>query len=252
MVPIPAGHGIRLSVRRILANYRAPSVLQEAIHLRQVGRGSAIRPGEEGDRRALDSSLSHQYTAPWSEVQASSSQARHSHRRPWSSTRSVARTLLAGVVRRRRSASSGASRSCVPPGSRPAYSGPSARSLSRRRRSATHACCTPLRVAPMPCAGRSSQRRTCRRGHWAAWMRARRQRSPPPPPPGVPALFWAEAHLPKQMFGPPSPGQVRRGQRQGCPCREGVHGNVRAGKGEEGLLNRRGPEGPSLAHVTRG
>ena len=51
MVPIPAEEGRRiwLGVRRILAVYRVPGVLQEAIHLHQVGRGSAIRAGEEGD-----------------------------------------------------------------------------------------------------------------------------------------------------------------------------------------------------------
>ena len=55
MVPISAeeGHWVRLWVRRIFAIYWAPGVVQEAIHLRQVGRGSAIRPGEEGDRRGV-------------------------------------------------------------------------------------------------------------------------------------------------------------------------------------------------------
>ena len=55
MVPISAeeGRGVWLGVRRILAVYQAPGVLQEAIHLHQIGRGSAIRPGEEGDRRGV-------------------------------------------------------------------------------------------------------------------------------------------------------------------------------------------------------
>ena len=55
MVRISAeeGRGVRLGVRRILAVYRAPGVLQEAIHLRQVGGSSAITPGEEGDRRGV-------------------------------------------------------------------------------------------------------------------------------------------------------------------------------------------------------
>ena len=55
MVPIPAeeGRGIRLGVRRILAVYRAPAILQEAIHLCQVIRGSAIWPEEESDRRGV-------------------------------------------------------------------------------------------------------------------------------------------------------------------------------------------------------
>ena len=55
MVPISAEEGrwVRLWVRRIFAIYWAPSVLQEAIHLRQVGHGSAIRPGEEGDRQGV-------------------------------------------------------------------------------------------------------------------------------------------------------------------------------------------------------
>ena len=55
MVPISAeeGRGVRLGVRRILAVYRALGVLQEAIHLRQIGRGGAIRPREEGDQRGV-------------------------------------------------------------------------------------------------------------------------------------------------------------------------------------------------------
>ena len=54
MVPISAeeGRGVRLGDRCILAVYQAPGILQE-IHLRQIGRGSAIRPGEEGDRRGV-------------------------------------------------------------------------------------------------------------------------------------------------------------------------------------------------------
>ena len=55
MVPIPAeeGYGVQLSVRQILAVYRAPGVLQEDIHLYPVGRGCAIRVGEESDRRGV-------------------------------------------------------------------------------------------------------------------------------------------------------------------------------------------------------
>ena len=55
MVSVPAekGRRIRLGVCRILAVYWPPGVLQEAIHFRQVGRGRAIRPREEGDRRGV-------------------------------------------------------------------------------------------------------------------------------------------------------------------------------------------------------
>ena len=55
MVAVPAEEGrrVRLWVRLIFAIYGAPGVLQEAIHLRQVGRGSTIRPREESDRRGV-------------------------------------------------------------------------------------------------------------------------------------------------------------------------------------------------------
>ena len=55
MVPITAdeGRGIRLRVGRILAVCRASGVLQKAIHLHQGGHGTAIRLGEEGDRRGV-------------------------------------------------------------------------------------------------------------------------------------------------------------------------------------------------------
>ena len=183
MVRIPGGEGrgTRLGVRRILAVFigcqafcKRPSMSARLAVAVPSGLERKVTGG------AWDSSFSHLYTAPWSEVQASSNQEHYSRRRPSSSAGSVARTLPASVVRRRRSNSNVASRSCMPSTSRLPYSGPRVRSLPRRRRSVVHACCTLLGIAPTPPVNRSSRRRTFRRGPWAAWMRNRGQVSGPP------------------------------------------------------------------------
>ena len=108
------------------------------------------------------------------------SQSRHSRTRSLSSARSVARTLPASAALRRWREATGATLSGAPPGSKPAYSGPSARSLSRRRRRVVHLCCTARGRTRGPCAGRPSQRKTSRRGPWAAWTRATWQVRGPP------------------------------------------------------------------------
>ena len=109
---------------------------------------------------AQDSSFSHRYTAPWSEDQASSSQARHSRMRSLSSALSVARTFPASAGRRRRSDASEPSRwsdASEASDSKSAYYVPSARSLSGRRWRAVHERCTAHDKVPAPCAGRSSR-----------------------------------------------------------------------------------------------
>ena len=49
LVPLEEGRRIRLGVYDVLAVYSPPGVLQDAIHFRQIGRSSSIRPEEEGD-----------------------------------------------------------------------------------------------------------------------------------------------------------------------------------------------------------
>ena len=185
----PAGHcsqigggrpRVWLGVRRILAIYRVPGVLQDAIHLHQIGRGIAIWLGERGERRGVGLILQQPVHCPLVRGPGLLRPGAPLVEAVFVLCPSVARTLPARAVRRRRSVASGASRWCEPSNSRLAYSGPSVRSLPRLRRSATHACGTARGIAPVPCAGRSSQRRTSRRGPWAAWIRARGQLSGPP------------------------------------------------------------------------
>ena len=118
--------------------------------------------------------------------------------------------------------------------------------MSKRRRRAVHPCRTARGITPGPCAGRSSQRKTSRRGPRAAWMRATGQVRGPP---GVSPLLGAEAHLPEQLVRAPAAGEVQRGQLEGGPGREGVRSDVLADPGEEGLLRGRGPKGPNAVHV---
>ena len=79
-------------------------------------------------------------------------------------------------------------------------------------------------------------------------MRVTGQESGPP----VPALLGAEVHLLEQLVGTPAAGEVKGGQRERGPSREGVRGDVRVGQGEEGLFRGRGPESPGPAHVPGG
>ena len=185
MVAVPAEEGrpgAALSPTRI-CDSGAPGFMKEAIHLRQVGRGCSIRLGEEGDRRGVGLILQPTVNGPlirgpgFLQPGAPLTNAVFVLR-PESA--SVVRTFPASAVRRRRRGASGASQSCEPPGSKSANSGPRTRSLPRRRRRAVHACCTARGRAPAPYTCRSSQHRTTRRGHWAAWMRATRQVSRPP------------------------------------------------------------------------
>ena len=71
-------------------------------------------------------------------------------------------------------------------------------------------------------------------------------------PPSVPALLGAEAHLSEQLVRTPAVGEVRGGQRERGPSREGVRADVRAGQGEEGFFHGRGPESPGLVHIPGG
>ena len=183
---------------------------------------------------AEDSPFSHRYTAPWSEVRASSNQERHSRRRSWSSARSAARTLPVSVVRRRRNDASGASPSCEPPKATPERR-PRLLYPVRHRLYALRQSPQPAEYVPEGALGRlDARQRACERS------------------PGVPALLGAEAHLSQQLVRTLAAGEVRGGQRERGPSRERVGGDVLAGQGEEGFFRGRGPESPGPVHIPGG